>query len=207
MPSFTGFIRNTNARQSKPGAKKAWTAYSAEIHALDGKVTKIGFGFDQPSVGFGDYVTLEANEQNGYLQVDQTTIQRLDPPKQEEPKRLADTAQAASTEGAGPIVNRGADRQESIVMQHSQEMAIRFLEVLASHDALPFSKAAGKAATAKRFEEFVGSLDKLTVKFYNDSMTTRILATVQDMGVIDTSASSDLPTKEDKNVAVDDLDK
>ena len=53
----------------------------------------------------------------------------------------------------------GGDRQESIIMQHSQEMALRYVTLLLSAEAIKLPKASDR-------EEFVSTLvDESTVRF------------------------------------------
>jgi hypothetical protein len=85
-------------------------------------------------------------------------------------------------------------------MQHSQEMAICAAGVLLTHNALPMSGAAFKAGEAKRFSEITAMIDKLTVKFYNDAATGRLLETVADT-VIDTAPDAPLPASKKKEAA------
>lgn len=72
-------------------------------------------------------------------------------------------------------------------------MGLRAAALLLEHDGIPMTKASNKAGEAKRFEEIVAVIDKLTVKFYRDAETGRLLETVADMGVVDTSADGPIP--------------
>lgn len=109
------------------------------------------------------------------------------------PSQSSGAEKEAGLGRGGNSRDSGVDRQTSIVLQHSQEMALRAISVLLEHDGLPLTKASNKAGEAKRFDEIVAAIDKLTVKYYRDAETGRLLETVADMGVVDTSADGPIP--------------
>lgn len=215
-----GFIRNTSTRngKSKKPPYKPWTSYNAEIHSDDGQVTRISFGFDRPDVSEGDYVRLEAFEKNGFLEVDQSTMERLEAPKQATPP-------PAQTEGSGTSGNgviAGKAKEDFAPQQYgyktnpedakrmtfsaSNDRAVQVVQLLLANDALPHSKAKGKGGEAQRYEEIMAAIDKITVKFFNDTLTLRSLEVVADEGVISTKPSSKLPEDEQQPEAGDGLD-
>jgi hypothetical protein len=106
-----------------------------------------------------------------------------------------DTTKSGSSAGARPPGGKSdyEDRQQQIVLQHSQEMAIQTVATLLSNDSLPTTGAKTKAGEARRFEEIMAAIDKLTVKFYNDVVTGRLLSTVADMGVVDIKPDGQIP--------------
>ena len=211
-----GFIRNTSSRSGK-GKKppyRLWTSYNAEIHADSGEITKISFGFDKPEVGEGDYVKLEAFDKNGFLEVDQSTIERLDPPKQ-----VAAAGSSSAGTGSGGAAAQGGTSGNGVVADSSQgnfapaqygyqthptdakritfsaahDRALKTVGLLLQYDALPHSKAKGKGGEAQRYQELIAAIDKLTVKIFNDSLTLRTLDVIADEGIIDVKPQSQLP--------------
>ena len=85
--------------------------------------------------------------------------------------------------------------QPRIQYQSSRKDALEFLNILIQSDALPVTAAQNKASKAKRFEEIEAILDKLTVRFYHDVETLRVLSRVQDSDADDATAKP-LPTAE-----------
>lgn len=203
-----GFVRNTQKRQTPPSKKpgknfgKSFTVYDAELHADDGSKVGISFGFDQPEVGEGDYVKFDAFDKNGYLQVDQSTIERL-----EAPAAPVAAQPAAASGGAAPAADSSSgnyavkeygykthpEDAKRITYASANTRAIELATLLLAYDALPHSKAKGKGGEAQRYEELMAAVDKITVKLFNDSMSLRTLDVVADEGVISTKPSSDLP--------------
>lgn len=206
---YEGFVSIINELKSKPGANRAWTAYSFKIEDVQGKEsdTWFNFGFDKPPFVVGDYIKFEGQENDrGYLEYIKGSGERVKNP----PARAGGRPAASPSSGADKQpTNRddrttqrntanssesvGADRQTQIVMQHSQEMAVQLTELLLKHDALPISSAQTKAGEAKRFAEITAAVDKLTVRLYQDVVTARLLETVTDTGIVSTAPDGPLP--------------
>lgn len=215
MAKLEGFVNKLNTKQSKPDAKRPWTLYSFILELADGTESPwVSFGFDPPPFKEGEYIAFETDEKdNRHNYKKGSGSKPANPPERAKAKSAADRKPAAS---ASAVANEGkpaaaaptADRQTSIVMQHSQEMAITAVGILLLNDALPTSAAATKAGEAKRYSEIMAAFDKLTVKFYNDAVSGRLLDTVSDT-VIDTAPDAPLPTKKGtatKEVASNDDD-
>lgn len=216
-----GFIRNTVMRQTPPSRKtgKTYTVYDGELHADDGSKVAISFGFDKPDVREGDYVKFDAFEERGFLQVDKTTIQRLDPPKVL-PKAATESAPAPAAAATGNSssgnfapqeFNRKTNPEDAkrITFAAASDRAVKVVALLLQHDALPHSKAKGKGGEAQRYQELMAAIDKVAVKLYHDAITLRTLDVVADEGIISTKPSSDLPAdpeekKAASNAALDD---
>lgn len=193
---------------------KAWTKYSFIVEDEQGVETKwITYGFEQPPFKEGDFIEFEVRENNGFADYKKGSGRIVANP----PARAAARSSAAASPQRGQVAgveqaagkpgqaeagrgvgavdggSGGADRQTQIVLQHSQEMAIALVSVLLANDALPISATKSKAGEAKRFDEIVAAVDKLTVKFHNDVATGRLLSVVADMGVVSTKADAPLP--------------
>ena len=175
MSVYTGFLKKINEKTGR-GKRGAWTLYSGKIEKEDGTEYDdwISFGFDKPSVKEGDYVTITTKEDaKGYQKVE-TVEQHKNAPA----KAGAAVASRASSNVAAP----SGGKERSIHYQSARKDAITMLECLISIDALPITSAKGKAGEAKRYEELMDLVDKLTVRYYNDTETQRILETVADEG-------------------------
>lgn len=94
--------------------------------------------------------------------------------------------------GTAPTSNT----QQNIHYQNSRGHAVELVGLLLENDALPKTGAKTAAGVAKRYDEIVEAVDKLTVKFFNDLETFRLFDTVADSGVVDTSADGALPDDE-----------
>jgi hypothetical protein len=172
---YTGFLKKINEKTGR-GKRGPWILYSGKIEKEDGTEYDdwISFGFDKPSVKEGDYVTITTKEDaKGYQKVE-TVEQHKNAPA----KAGAAVASRAGSNVAAP----SGGKERSIHYQSARKDAITMLECLISIDALPITSAKTKAGEAKRYEELMDLVDKLTVRYYNDTETQRILETVADEG-------------------------
>lgn len=202
MSQYKGFVAKIVALdgKSKKRPYRAYTKYSFKVEKEDGTEYPdwFSFGFEQPPFKEGDYISFETEEKNGYTSFKAGSGSILKNPPA---RNTAKKAGAAASTGSVPNTeasSTGADRQTQIVLQHSQEMAIRLVEVLLSNDALPVSAAKTAAGTAKRYDEVMSFVDKLTVKLYNDVVTARLLETVADTVTV-TKADGAIPSQETKS--------
>lgn len=182
------------AEKSGRNRRGPWTRYSFITEENGQESGWVGFGFEAPPFKEGDYIEYETEEDDqGRVQYKKGTG-RIIPKPAAAPRAepASPTAAAAcNSQSSGPSSYDA--RQQQIVLQHSQEMAIHAVAVLLKHDSLPTTGAKTKAGEAKRFEEIIAAVDKLTVKFYNDVVTGRLLYNVPDMGVISTAPDAPLP--------------
>lgn len=151
--------------QTRKGPK---TAYSLKV---DGYDKWLNAGFSAPDVSEGDYVTIKAEEnERGFMDIKNVEVSTA-------PARGASKGAAAVSAGSG-----SDSRQSSIHYQSSRKDAIEVVQLLLSKDALPISAATSKAGVAKRYEEIMAIIDKLTVRYYQDVETLRVLEDVTDEG-------------------------
>lgn len=139
-----------------------------------------------PAFKEGDYVSFHWEENDkGYKNV-KGEVEVKTPP-----------APAAAPVGAS--VAPAANTNHGMNYGNARNCAIQLVEVLLANDALPITKTQSAANRAVRYEEVMAAVDKLTVKFFNDGATYRLLETVADEGVVDTSGDGDLPDADDMN--------
>lgn len=164
MSNFTGFIEKIGI---KTGTSKRgqWKLYSFKMSDVEHWLSA---GFDAPAAKEGDYVSIEA-EQNDKGYWDVTSLKQV----KNAPAKTG-SATAANSPAKGT--------QTSIHYQSARKDAISVIELLLTHKALPMSAAATAAGTAKRYEEITALVDKLTVRYFNDAETHRILEDVTDEG-------------------------
>ena len=196
--TITGFVARV-FEKSGTNANGPWTAYSCKIQDPEtGKEFPkfYQFGFEAPPAGVveGAYIRFQANPKNAQAdEVVRETVQISSNP----PTRPAAPQQNNGGGGRRGGGNRGGmskEREEQIVFQHSQEMAIQAVTTLLANDGLKISKAKNAGGDAKRFEEITAQIDKFTVKFFLDARTpSRLLDTVDDWSVTDVEANGDLP--------------
>lgn len=206
MAKFQGFV-NKLTTKTGVGKRGPWTLYSFILELEDGSESPwVSFGFEKAPFVEGDYIAFETDEKDGRHNYRKGSGSKpANPPARASARTSAakgaagtgSNVKAAATGANSGAAGAGAGRQTSIIMQHSQEMAISAVGVLLTHNALPMSGAASKAGEAKRFSEITAMMDKLTVKFYNDAATGRLLDTVADT-VIDTVPDAPLPVSKKK---------
>jgi hypothetical protein len=182
---YTGFIAKISYKEGE-GKRGKWRLYSAKVEKEDGTEYDdwISFGFDKPDVKEGDYVKITTEEDaKGYQKVS-----KVEKPKNAPSKGGAQAASGASAHVAAP----SGGKERSIHYQSARKDAIAVLDLLISQDALPITKAKEKAGQAKRYEEMIDLVDKLTVRYFHDTETQRILETVADEGA-ETHEAGELP--------------
>lgn len=175
MSVYTGFLKKINEKTGR-GKRGPWTLYSGKIEKEDGTEYDdwISFGFDKPAVKEGDYVTITTKEDaKGYQKVE-TVEQHKNAP--------AKAGAAAASRAGSNVAAPSGGKERSIHYQSARKDAITMVECLIQMDALPITSAKTKAGEAKRYDELMDLVDKLTVRYYNDTETQRILETVADEG-------------------------
>lgn len=203
----------------KTGVKKDGTPWSLYSVKVDDDWYGLGFLDEPPAFAENDVVEFSAREdernKGRYVAVDPVVVIAAPVPAASAPEKAGPSsrpAACAEEENAAPATMPWKERR--IVWQHSQEIAVRTAVALLDHKALPVSVADSKAGAGKRFEEIVAAIDKLTVKFYNDANTLRLLQTVNDFAVVDKSPDGPIPemrssaapvSEKDENSDYDDL--
>lgn len=178
-----GYVKKVNTKEGT-GKRGKWTLYSFIVEQDNGQESGwINGGFDKPPFNEGSYVSLETEVKEGRTQLIIGSAKVLDPPVKP-PVVATSSAAPASTKG------NYVDRNDSIVYQSSRKDAIALIALLLEHDALPMSAAATKSGQAKRFEEVTAFVDKLTVQYYGDVQTGRVLQSVVDAGAVPAATAS-----------------
>lgn len=166
------------------------TAYGVKLALEDGTESGwIGLGFKKPDAARGDWVKLEVyKNQGGYDTAD--SVEKAQPP-------VKQASAAVGTGNRAPAKSGGyVDRNDSIVYQSSRKDAIAVLGLLIEQNALPISGAKTAAGVAKRFDEIKALVDKLTVEFYYDVQSLRVLEEVEDAGSVEPDDAGALPSED-----------
>jgi hypothetical protein len=168
-----GFIDRINTKTGM-GKKGEWTLYSILV-----KDKWYSAGFDPLPVKEGHYAEFETETNDkGYENVKAGTLRSAVPPKKEQafaPKSSEKASSSTNQDVISPV-------QASIAYQNARGNALALVELLLEHDGLPITGAAAKSAQAKRYEEIKAFVDKLTVEFFNDTVSLRLLQSVVDAG-------------------------
>ena len=174
MSIFKGFAKKINVKTGT-GKRGPWKLYSVKLENDDGTEVEswISLGFDAPDFKEGDYVKITTEKsERGYENA--TEVKRL---------KNAPARSAGPTKSGGAVSGGSTDaRQSHIHYQSSRKDAIEILKLLTQQDALPLSSAKTKAGEAKRYEEIMALVDKITVQFFHDAETLRKLESVVDAG-------------------------
>lgn len=182
-----GFLSEVESRNSPPGAKRAWTSFRGQIQGH-----WYSFGFEKPPVSKGDYIRAEIGTVKGYEQV--VRAERITAPEAQKPLpgigQVPDRASEQAPLGRALSKDsywankeaRDLETQPRITYQSSRKDALEFVKLLRAEDALPISVAKTAAGKAKRYDELLALVDKITVQFYYDVNTLRNLERVQDAG-------------------------
>lgn len=173
---FIGLITRLNVKTGT-GRRGPWSAYSAKLEKEDGTEYEewISFGFEKPAAEEGKWYEIEAEKDDkGYFRA--KSIKAVDAPR-----RSAVGAANSGSNSAGSGKS-GSATQQSIHYQSARKDALEFVKVAQEADALPLLRTVSKAGEAKRYQELLDVIDKLTVQFYFDAETHRLLDSVVDAG-------------------------
>lgn len=201
MTEFRGFVAKIGEKSGRGKNGKPYTVYSAKLEKEDGTEYDewLSLGFERPNFKEGDYIKCEAAKNDrGYMAVDIDSVKVAKNPPARAPKKGGKgSASGSGSNSGGGDFNRQTNPEDAKRMSYAnaRTASIELVDLLIRNDALPMGAGKGKAAEAKRYEEIVAAVDKLTVKFYNDGVSLRLLETVADTKV-DTAADGELPDKE-----------
>lgn len=179
---YQGFVRKINTK-SGTGKRGVWTLYSMIVQKEDGVESPwISIGFDAPKFKEHDFIAFETETtaRGENLIVKSVTF----PPT----PKAAVVATPSGTTTVAPSTG-AVSRDASIQYQSSRKDALQLVQLLLAHDALPMSTSTAKAGQAKRFEEIKAFVDKMTVEYYGDVQTGRVLQSVVDAGAVKPAAS------------------
>lgn len=193
--SYIGFISKINSvTKNKKSGNGTFTLHSLRIVDKDGNDIDGWFnnGFDPIEAKQGDYVKFEATPSqygkghNNFDIVKGSLKVSKNPP----------AAPAAATE-SGPTRSGGGGGSQSknIHYQNSRTAALGAVGLLLEHGGLALPATQSKAGAANRYDLIVGAIDKLTVKYFNDLESFRLLETVADTFEFPTG-DGDLPDSE-----------
>lgn len=179
-----GFVKKLNGKDGKSKKNgKAFTAWSMIMENQDGSESGwIGLGFEKPSFSEGQWANYSANP--GKFGLELISFDKAEAPAAAVPVATG-SGQTAPARSSGYV-----DRNDSIVYQSSRKDALALVGLLLEHNGLPMSSSAAKAGVASRYEEITAFVDKLTVEYFHDVQTLRVLSEVVDAGATEAVDSS-----------------
>ncbi len=203
MSTIIGFVEKLSVKTGD-GKFGPWAAYSAKIQTADGTILDpwFQFGFKKPPIEEGDWIEFkdkEATFKDGTVSTSaRAVIEGTASKPKNAPARPAGT-QTVVTPGKLPLKSSGRvselfgeiggyyseDDIGRITWAGVRKDAVALVGSLLEHDALPMSKSSAKAGTAKRYDEILAMVDKLTVRMFFDNATLRLVETVDDEGAVD----------------------
>lgn len=226
MTQYAGFVAKIG-HKSGNGKRGPWNLYSVKLEKEDGSEhpwISLGFRDDPPPFKEGEYITVEANpnDRGDLAYVEGSGKKPKNPP--------ARAAKQSSSRGSGASSGNGGFRKggnggggykadgtgisnrtnpedaKRMSYANARSSAIEVIGLLIANKALPLSAGTAKAGEAKRFDEVLKAIDKLTVEYYNDGMSLRKLETVADAGVVNTAPDGQIPSEPVKH-AIDEDDR
>ena len=210
--TFTGFVLKKNSKSGTGKGGKPWTAWSIRLEDKDGnEIPKwFRFGFKNPQLKEGDYVRFSCSEVNDqFATVDGDTLQvsKNPPDRAKKDQGGQPSAGGSGSTGGGSGYNSQEQRADR-AWHASRGNAIDLVNVMLAHDGLPVSAASSKAGKAKRYEEIMEFVDKITTKFFRDEFPDyvgefRVLERVADEGVSQPPKTGDLPADADDTDGVE----
>lgn len=216
---FKGFIAKLNVKEGQ-GRKGPWRLYSAKVEKDDGTEYPdwITLGFDEQfsksPVKQGDYVGIEASQDNGRWKADRVVPLKNAPARTQKQKPAGNGGGGRKPWGGGGggnkfdgtgIQNRtNPEDAKRMSYANARSLAVEVVTLLLANDALPVTSAKGKAGEAKREAEIAAYIDKYTVQYHTDGITLRLLDLVEDprAGTVK-AADGELPDKSDSDAETD----
>jgi hypothetical protein len=192
-----GFVEKLFVKEGT-SARGPWKAYSIKVQRASGEVDPrfYQFGFDAPKFVEGDYIRFEADikDDKAAQFVKNSGSKPKNPPTK--PAAPAKPPYTGPKGGGGyqprkPLESKvfgqiGGNNTEDDIRRmaysNARSAALAAVATLLSNDGLVTSAAKTKGGQAQRYEEIVAAIDKLTVKYFFDGASGRLLTSVADEG-------------------------
>lgn len=185
MSDFVGYVNEITTRNGTSKQGKPYTAYNVRFTTKEGEQKTVGWGFNPPAFQEGVWVKTTVEQNGQYLNYKGAPVEAAPGPA----PAAQSTTQDAPAGGGG----KGGVVQQQIIYQNSRTAAIQFVLGMLDRDSLPVSGAKGKAGESKRYEQALDFVRKVTVEFYHDVDTLRLLESVADAGDVEVAARGELP--------------
>jgi hypothetical protein len=228
-----GFVRRVFVKDGTGRNGKPYQLFSFKIATPEGKEDptwyQLGFtapnvkaDFDQAANKYtdgGSYVKFsgEPAADGKSFKVDETSIKRLkNPPARQAVQAPAGGGKGGKSGGGGPKEKDSAlfgkiggynteDDVRRMSYSSARGDAVAVVELLLANDGLAITGAKTKAGQAKRFDEIVAAIDKLTIKYFFDNASGRQLTLVADT-LVKTPTAAALPDDNEDETDVEDTE-
>ena len=213
---FTGFVVGKKDTDSKVFEKSftrkngsKGTSYSFRVADANGDEVDAWFqaGFEPPPVKDGDYVRFSAdkNARGGYTPDFSTLKHGKNPPARKGPEKASHSSggKAAGKGGSKDSYWNSDQKRYDTGYHAARASAIETVSVLLAQNSLPVAAAQGKAGKAKRYEEIIDFIEKLTVMYFRDEFPDaevegwRLLTKIADPGLESVKDAGSLPDADD----------
>jgi hypothetical protein len=207
--STVGFVEKVNRKSGTNKNGRPYTLYSLKLLSKEGDFLPGYYqcGFDAPACKEGDYIKLDAvKNDRGNFDVNVKSIKTSKNPPSKPSAPETQSQGGSAPKGGGGGFKSNPETQAAIHYQNSRTAAIAATSLLLEHGALKLVKADTKAGAASRFDIITESIDKMTVKYFNDlnEQPFRIMEKVADFGVTSAGGDGALPDSEDEDEFADD---
>lgn len=201
-----GFVEKLFVKEGT-SARGKWVAYSIKLQRASGEVDPrfYQFGFTKPGFGEGDFIRFEAEikDDKAAKFIEGSGSKPKNPPAK--PAAPQQPSAGGRPGGGGGFKQRppvesklfgriGQNSTEDdirrICYSNARSAALEAVAVLLANDGLVTSTAKTKGGEAKRYDEIVAAIDKLTVKYFFDAAGGRLLTSVADEGSKETRTAA-----------------
>jgi hypothetical protein len=180
LAQITGIIEKVWENQTSAGTTYAYVVDNTRYGSYKTKL----------NVQEGDNVTFSATQKGNFWNIDTKTVKKLAAP-------AGNTADKPSPEakswGGG---KRDASVQDAINYQSARKDALQLLDTLASNGIIDFGTE--KTATTKKFATALAYVDKLTVRFFEDTKALGHKAAEPEQGEQEDAPVKAAPVKKAK---------
>lgn len=189
--TFTGTLVLLNVKKGV-GKRGPWKAYSGKVEKANGEEYDewVSFGFEKPECAQGDEVVIVTKKEDGYWKAQEVTVTKAadqeedsddDSESGDSGTEETPNSDESDQQESSPSKSKKRSSQTNIHYQNSRTAAIELADLLLKHKAVPLSATAGKAGEAKRFEEVTALVNKLTVIFFHDLESFRLVNDIEDV--------------------------
>lgn len=196
-----GYVEAITTRDGVNKNGKPYTMYNVKLVEKTGDTTYVGFGFNPPSFKEGQWIKAVVEQNGQYLNYKGGNLSVADGPA---PAGSGQPSTGRATGGSsGGSRNEYWENKEKrdievtqprIQYQAARKDAVQLVSAMLSHESLPISVAQGKTGESKRYEQILDYVEKLTVQFYQDTESLRVLDKHADAGTVETETAAPLPT-------------
>jgi len=189
MSELIAYVDDIQIKTGVGRNNKPYTVYNVLCTTKSGESKRIGWGFNAPSFKAGEWIkTSTVTNDRGYEE-----YQKNAPVEVKSGPAPTATQGDASSSGTAPGNASPSQTQQNIHYQNSRTAAIELTGLLLENNALPISSAKAKAGEAKRFEQIIEAVEKLTVQLYNDLDTFRLFEKHADSGEVVVPTEDEIP--------------